>query len=88
MDSYHPASHGGGVLGAHHLLPTHKGVSEVCCNAACQVIQLVCAVVNEPDDRLLIYGWKLLQGRHGYHVMNGWYNDILCNTCLHWALQV
>lgn len=64
MDSYHPAGHWGGVPGAHHLLATHKGVSEVCCNAACQVIQLVRAVVNEADDGLFIYSWELLQGRH------------------------
>lgn len=75
MDSNHPAGHGGALLGAHHLLATHKRVSEVCCNAACQIIQLVRAVVNEADDRLLIYGWELLQGRHIYHLTKGWYNN-------------
>lgn len=83
MDSYHPAGHGGALLGAHHLLATHKGVSEVGCNAACQVIQLMRAVVNEADDRLLVYSWKLLQGRHSYHLTKGWYNSsiLLAGGC-------
>lgn len=68
MDSYHPAGHWCAVLGANHLLPTHKGISEVCCNAACQLIQLVRAVVNEANDRLFIYGWELLQARHNHHL--------------------
>lgn len=66
VDSNDTAGHGGAFLGANHLLPTHKGISEVCSNATGQVVQLVCAVVDVADDRIFIDGWKLLQGRHAH----------------------
>ena len=72
VDSNHPAGHWCAMLSADHLLPTHKGVSEVCCNASSQVIQLVSAVVDVAYDRFFIYGWKLLQGRHAHQFAIGW----------------
>ena len=61
MNSHNSTSCGGAIFGAKYLLPADKGVSEVGCNAACQVIQLLRAVVNVMDDWLLIYGGELLQ---------------------------
>lgn len=61
MHSHNSASCWGAIFGSQDFLPADKRVSEVGCNAARQVIQLLCAVVNEADDWLLIYGRKLLQ---------------------------
>lgn len=61
MDCYNPASCWSAFFGAQNLFSAHKGVPEVRCNAPCQVIQLVRAVVDVANHWFLIHGRELLQ---------------------------
>ncbi len=59
MHGNNPARCRSAIFSAQHLLPTHKGVSEMCRNAAGEIVQLVCAVVYVTHDWLFIYDWEL-----------------------------